>query len=269
MRIKPHHKVALIYLVLGSLWIFFSDTSVELLFQDKASITFAQHVKGWFFIGFTGILLFFLVRKDVTDIQHVNERLLESYEQTISGWVRVMDLRHKETKDHTQRVMRMTVALARQYGLTDEETLRRIGHGALLHDIGKIGIPDSILIKPGKLSEDEWAQMQLHPQIGHDILANIDYLSPCKDIPWCHHEKWDGSGYPRGLAGEDIPLAARLFAVVDVWDALIHPRIYKQAWPESEVLAHIQSQAGVHFDPVVVETFLRHYDAIKASADQR
>lgn len=267
MRIKPHHKVALVYLVLGSLWIFFSDTSVELMFQDREGITFAQHVKGWFFIGFTSVLLFFLVRKDVTEIQRANEQLLESYEQTIRGWVRVMDLRHKETKDHTQRVMRMTVALARQYGVDDEEALKRIGYGALLHDIGKIGIPDSILIKPDKLTEEEWAQMKRHPQIGHDILDNIAHLSPCKDIPWCHHEKWDGSGYPRGLAGEDIPLAARLFAVVDVWDALIHPRIYKQAWPEDEVLAHIRSQAGRHFDPRVVEAFLQHYPRIKAVSE--
>ena len=176
-----------------------------------------------------------------------------------------MDLRHRETKDHTERVTKMTVELAKISGITDEKELERIERGAILHDIGKIGIADDILIKPGKLDKQEWRQMKMHPQIAHDILSDIAFLKPSIDIPSAHHEKWDGSGYPQGLKGEAIPLAARFFAVIDVWDALIHPRIYKSAWPEEKVLAHIREQSGIHFDPNIVTLFLENYTQIKES----
>jgi HD-GYP domain-containing protein (c-di-GMP phosphodiesterase class II) len=138
--------------------------------------------------------------------------------------------------------------------------------GALLHDIGKIGIPDSILLKPGPLTDDEWEVMRRHPTYAHELLAPIAYLRPSLDIPYCHHEKWDGSGYPRGLAGETIPLAARIFAVVDVWDALSSDRPYRDAWPSEEVLQYLRDGAGAHFDPRIVDTFLRLEQALAVEA---
>ena len=136
------------------------------------------------------------------------------------------------------------------------EELAHIRRGALLHDIGKIGVPDSILLKPGPLTDAEWMVMRRHPVVAHDMLAPIAYLRPALDIPYCHHEKWDGTGYPRGLKGEEIPLAARIFAVVDVWDALCSERPYRAAWPTEKVLQHIRAESGKHFDPAAVEAFL-------------
>jgi HD-GYP domain-containing protein (c-di-GMP phosphodiesterase class II) len=147
------------------------------------------------------------------------------------------------------------VRLARAMGLGDEE-VEHLRRGALLHDIGKLGIPDQILLKPGPLTEEEWAIMRTHPTLAYQWLAPIDYLRPALDIPYCHHEKWDGSGYPRGLSGEQIPLAARIFAVVDVWDALSSDRPYRKRWPEEKVRAHLVEQAGSHFDAQVVEIFI-------------
>lgn len=266
MNLKPHYRIVLIYLALGTLWILFSDLAVDILFQHKEDIILAQNIKGWLFIVFTGLLLLFLMGKDAHAKEEAQTKLVESYEQTISGWIHVMDLRHRETKDHTQRVTRMTVALAKQSGITEEKELKLIERGAMLHDIGKIGIPDAILIKPGKLDAKEWLQMQTHPEIAHEILSNIDFLRQSIDIPYSHHEKWDGTGYPQGLKGEEIPIAARFFAVIDVWDALIHPRIYKSAWPEEQVLEYILEQSGRHFDPDVVNLFLDNYTQIKESS---
>jgi putative two-component system response regulator len=149
----------------------------------------------------------------------------------------------------------MTLQLARVLELPEGD-LVQVRHGALLHDIGKMGIPDSILLKAGPLSEDEWVIMRKHPVYAYELLAPIAYLRPSLDIPYCHHEKWDGSGYPRGLRGEQIPLAARLFAVVDVWDALRSDRPYRAGWPEERVREHIRSLAGTHIDPHVVDVFL-------------
>ena len=149
----------------------------------------------------------------------------------------------------------MTLNLARAFGLPEEQLLH-IRWGALLHDIGKMGVPDHILLKPEELTEEEWVQMRNHPQSAYDLLKPIAFLTPALDIPYCHHEKWDGTGYPRGLKGEDIPLVARLFAVVDMWDALRSDRPYRTAWPKEKVLEHIQSLSGTHFDPKAVESFL-------------
>ena len=265
MKIKPQHRIAIIYFAIGILWIFFSDFAVEILFEHKEDVTIAQNIKGWFFILVTGALLFFLIQKDVNKITKTNTQLAESYEQTIHGWVRVMDLRHQETTDHTARVTRMTLELAKIAGITSKEELKRIERAALLHDIGKIGIPDASLIKPGKLVDEEWDLIKMHPEIAHDILSNISFLKSSIDIPYAHHERWDGSGYPRGLKGADIPMAARLFAIIDVWDALIHPRVYKNAWPEEKVLKYIKEQAGKHFDPNIVKLYLENYLRIKES----
>jgi HD-GYP domain-containing protein (c-di-GMP phosphodiesterase class II) len=153
-------------------------------------------------------------------------------------------------------------------GLNEDE-LVHIRRGALLHDIGKLGIPDSILLKPGKLTEEEWAIMKTHPGLAYQWLAPIAYLKPALDIPYCHHEKWDGSGYPRGLQGEQIPLAARIFAVIDVWDALSSDRPYRQRWPAEQVYAHLQASSGTHFDPVVVQAFLQMQEILASHPCQQ
>jgi PAS domain S-box-containing protein len=196
------------------------------------------------------------LRQSEQSLQRANAELVLSYNDTLEGWSRAMDLRDKETEGHTQRVTEMTMQLARAMGVS-EEAIVHIRRGALLHDMGKMGIPDNILLKPDKLTEGEWAIMRRHPGYAYDLLSPIEYLRPAMDIPYYHHEKWDGTGYPAGLAGEQIPLAARLFAVVDIWDALRSDRPYRPAWPEEAVLAHIASLAGTHLDPKVVEAFLR------------
>ena len=182
--------------------------------------------------------------------------LARAYDATLEGLARTLELRDRETEGHSQRVKEMTLRLACAVGL-DEAELVQIRRGAILHDIGKIGIPDRILQKPGALTDKEWVTMRMHPQYAFDLLSTIEHLRPAIEIPYCHHEKWDGSGYPRGLQGEQIPLAARLFAVVDVWDALRSDRVYRKQWPENKVLSHIQAKAGTHFDPRVVELFLK------------
>jgi len=188
-------------------------------------------------------------------LQRSNTELSLAYNDTIEGWSRALDLRDRETEGHTKRVTEMTVRLARAAGISEEE-LTHVRRGALLHDIGKMGIPDEVLHKHGPLNDEEWVMMKKHPQYAYDMLRPIAYLIPALDIPYCHHEKWDGTGYPRGLKGERIPLAARLFAVVDVWDALRSDRPYRQGWPEDKVLEYIRLQAGKHFDPRAVELFL-------------
>jgi putative two-component system response regulator len=185
-----------------------------------------------------------------------HRELQETYDTTMEGWVHALDLRDKETEGHTRRVTDLTTRMARAAGI-DGEALIHIRRGALLHDIGKLGIPDAILLKPGKLTDEEWVIMRLHPVYAYEWLSPIIYLRPALDIPYCHHEKWDGSGYPRGLKGEEIPLAARMFAVIDVWDALRSDRPYRQGWPEDRVLAHLRELAGSHFDPACVELFMR------------
>jgi PAS domain S-box-containing protein len=190
------------------------------------------------------------------NLQRSNLELKLAYDATIEGWSRALDLRDKETEGHTQRVTNMTVQLARAMGLSDQEIVQ-IHRGALLHDIGKMGIPDNILLKPGPLTDEEWEIMRKHPTYAYEMLSPIAYLRPALDIPYCHHEKWDGTGYPRGLKGEQIPMAARIFAVVDVWDALSSDRPYRPALPKEEVLAYIREQSGKHFDPRVVEAFLQ------------
>ena len=184
------------------------------------------------------------------------EELQTAYEATLQGWVRALDLRDKETEGHTRRVTALTQELAREMGV-DEEELVHIKRGALLHDIGKMGIPDGILLKPGGLTQKERELMMQHPSLAYEMLSPIEFLKPATDIPYCHHEKWDGSGYPRNLRGEEIPFAARIFAVVDVWDALTSERPYREPMDTAEVRQHIREGAGSHFDPQVVDAFLK------------
>ncbi|MCX7919331.1 MAG: HD domain-containing protein [bacterium] len=189
------------------------------------------------------------------DLQKSNIELVVAYDATIEGWSKAMDLRDKETEGHTLRVTEITERLARKIGVPDSEIVH-IRRGALLHDIGKLGVPDAILHKPDKLNDEEWAIMKKHPVYAYEWLYPIVYLRPALDIPYCHHEKWNGTGYPRGLKGESIPLAARIFAIIDVWDALRSDRPYRPALPEEIVIAYLNEQAGIHFDPNIVPKFI-------------
>jgi PAS domain S-box-containing protein/putative nucleotidyltransferase with HDIG domain len=188
-------------------------------------------------------------------LQRSSLELSLAYDATIEGWSRALDLRDKETEGHSLRVTDMTVKLARTLGLNDEE-LVQVRWGSLLHDIGKMGVPDQILLKSSALTEDEWVAMKKHPTFAYEMLSPIRYLRLALDIPYCHHEKWDGSGYPRGLKGDQIPLTARIFAIVDVWDALTSDRPYRAAWTKEEAISHIRASAGTHFDTNVVNVFM-------------
>ncbi len=189
-------------------------------------------------------------------MEHTNLELLAAYEATIEGWARALELRDKETLGHSERVIDLTLRLASLIGIPREE-FAQLRRGVLLHDIGKMGVPDNILLKPGPLTDDEWVIMKQHPTFAYEMLSGIPYLREALDVPYCHHERWDGSGYPRGLAGEKIPLAARIFSIVDVWDALTSKRPYRPAWREQDTKAYIRDQGGKQFDPRVVEAFLK------------
>ena len=193
------------------------------------------------------------------DLQAKNRELEEAYQATLEGWVQALDMRDKETEGHTQRVTILTQRLAHSMSVSDEEMVH-ITRGALLHDIGKMAISDTILLKPGKLTEAERSLMQKHPEYAYEMLKRIEFLLPAIHIPYCHHEKWDGTGYPRGLKGEEIPFAARIFPVIDVYDALVSNRPYRSGIPVAEVKEMIRKDSGTHFDPRVVEAFLAMED---------
>ena len=189
------------------------------------------------------------------DLEKSNIDLAVAYETTLEGWARTLELRDRETEGHSQRVLDLTLRLSKKLGITEDE-IKHVRRGTLLHDIGKMGVPDSILFKEGPLTEDEWVVMRKHPQFAYDMLSTIPFLEKAIDIPYYHHEKWDGSGYPCGLHGEEIPLSARIFAIVDVWDALRSDRPYRKAWSDEEALKEIKRGNGTHFDPVVVHAFM-------------
>jgi HD-GYP domain-containing protein (c-di-GMP phosphodiesterase class II) len=189
------------------------------------------------------------LRKSNTDIRN-------AYETTLEGWSHALEIRDRETEGHTQRVTDIVNRIATLMGF-NEEQLIHIHRGALLHDIGKLGIADELLHKPGPLTEQEMKIMRTHPQIAYNLLYPIEYLRSALPIPHYHHEKWDGTGYPNGLKGNDIPLEARIFAIIDVYDALSHDRPYRKAWEKEKVLEYIKSESGKHFDPAVVEIFIK------------
>jgi len=233
-----------------------------------------QTYKGLAFIGFSALMLYSLLNRELhrreTDFEehlqekeHLleqvrakNEELIDAYDRTIFGWSRVLEMRNREVKDHSRRVTEMTLRLSRKLGVPEED-MEQIRRGALLHDIGKMAIPDSIIMKEGDLTEDERAIVRRHPLFGFEMVSEIEFLRPAMDILLCHHEKWNGTGYPFGLAGEQIPLYARIFAVVDVWDALCaDDRLYRNPDPPEVVAEYLNSQSGEHFDPKVVKAFL-------------
>jgi HD-GYP domain-containing protein (c-di-GMP phosphodiesterase class II) len=190
------------------------------------------------------------------DLQRSNIELSMAYDAAIESWSRALELSGRETQEHTQRLAHWTVQLAGALHV-DEKDFNDLRRGALLHDIGKLFIPESILNKPGPLDDMEWEITKRHPRQAYELLSPIKHLAAALDIPRCHHERWDGSGYPEGLRGEQIPLSARIFAVVDVHDALIFARPYRPAWTKEAARAYIQEQSGKLFDPIVVNTFLK------------
>ncbi len=215
---------------------------------DEDWVNFLETLAGQAAIAVDNVQLF-------NHLERSNSDLAMAYDSTLTGWATALELRDNETEGHTRRVALTTIQLAVRMGTVDED-IRFIRWGALLHDIGKMGIPDSILLKPGPLSDEEWVTMRTHPVLAYNMLSPIHYLNTSLDIPYCHHEKWDGSGYPRGLKGDQIPLSARIFAIVDVWDALTSDRPYRSAWTPKKTMKYIQEQAGTHFDPQVVKAFM-------------
>lgn len=229
------------------------------LYDEEQTITPVRNVSG-------SIIRFIAIKQDISErraqeraLLAAHDALAEAYDATIVGWSQALDLRDKETHGHSVRVTEITVRLARAMGVAEAE-IDHIRRGALLHDIGKMGLPDAILLKPGPLTEEEWEQMRMHPVYSYDLLHYIPFLKPALTIPISHHERWDGKGYPAGLKGEQIPLAARIFAVVDVWDALTNDRPYRMAWPHEKARDYIAQHAGIHFDPAIVAVFLEHID---------
>jgi PAS domain S-box-containing protein len=236
----------------------------EMINRRKDGMLFTEEMTITPICGSNGkIRQFVAIKQDISQRIQAEETLLKSsdelrlaYDSTLQGWSNALELREHETAGHSHRVVAMTLKISQAMGIKQEE-LVHIERGALLHDIGKMGIPDSILLKPGPLSDMEWSSMRQHPVFAQQLLSKIPYLEPALDIPHYHHEKWDGSGYPLGLKSEAIPLAARIFAIVDVWDALSYDRPYRKAWTKETVLQYLKEQSGIHFDPRVVETFLR------------
>jgi HD-GYP domain-containing protein (c-di-GMP phosphodiesterase class II) len=194
-----------------------------------------------------------------TSLERTNIELSRAYDTTLEGWGNALELRDKETQGHTRRVTELTLKLARQLGMREPE-LTHLRRGVLVHDIGKMGVPDRILHKKGTLTKKDWEQLRKHPQYAFDLLYPIAYLRPAIEVAYCHHERWDGTGYPRGLEGDEIPFSARIFSVVDVWDALLSDRVYRKAWPRQKVLDYLKEQSGRQFDPRVVEVFIRLMD---------
>lgn len=262
MRTSPPLRIAGVYMLVAAIWIWCSDRAVDALVSDADMRTMLQTLKGWAFVLATGVMLYWMIRRDVRRLEKGNRRLRQGREQALRVLVAAMDARHQETGHHSERVARMAAGLARLDGVRGS-ALNKLRLGALLHDIGKLALPDSILTKPGPLDEEEWVLMRKHPKIGYELLQQVDFLRASSDVPYSHHERWDGSGYPQGLCGEEIPLAARIFSVIDVWDALITERVYKPAWPEDRVLAYLREAAGGQLDPRLVKLFLDNYATLK------
>lgn len=249
-------RITFFYLVSGFLWILFSDQVLLLATRDVDRLSELQTYKGWFYVFITAGFLFLLVRHYFRIIEAGKEELKLSYDATLEGWVRALDLRDQETEGHTMRVTELAQTLARRIGLPEED-VEIIRVGAMLHDIGKMAIPDHILHKPSPLTPEEEEIMRRHPVYSCEFLSRTRHLHKYMDIPCHHHERWDGSGYPHGLKGEQIPLAARIFAVVDVYDALASDRPYRKGISQEEIISYIQSESGKYFDPMCADSFLK------------
>jgi HD-GYP domain-containing protein (c-di-GMP phosphodiesterase class II) len=236
--------------VIGVLEIFSREAS----FLDHEWLNFFEALAGQTTIALNNARLY-------SEVKEANIELENSYVSTLKGWIKALDLRDHETKDHTQRVTDLTLDLAIFLGISEKKDLENILKGAQLHDIGKIGVPDRILSKPGPLNQKEWKIIKQHPTFAKQMLEDIPYLRDAIDIPYSHHEKWDGTGYPQGLKGEQIPYFARIFSVADVWDALISDRPYRKAWSKKKALKYIREQSGKAFDSTVVKAFVKIVEA--------
>jgi HD-GYP domain-containing protein (c-di-GMP phosphodiesterase class II) len=249
-------RVALVYVAFAVTWILLSDRAATVISNGDPDLERdLQSVKGLAFVLASGVVIYAVTRMYFRRAEVANDRLSASYDETLAGWAAALDVRDRSTARHTERVTDLTEALAERLGFAGED-LVRIRRGSTLHDIGKMGVSDAILHKPGPLTPEEWVEMRRHPQLAVDMLSGIDYLRGSLAIPWCHHERWDGTGYPRGLAGEDIPVEARMFAVVDVYDAVTSERPYRRPMPRAEALALLREGSGTHFEPRVVEEFV-------------
>jgi len=271
----PIIRIVAIYVILAVLWILSTDSLAQYL---EITYGLPEHIETYKALGFitvSGVVIFMLLynelRRHEKEFQkHLEEKeqlleqlraknmeMMDAYDRTIFGWSRVLEMRNREVKDHSRRVTEMALRLSRYLGIQEDE-IEHIRRGALLHDIGKMAIPDEIILKDGDLSEEERAIIRRHPLFGFEMVSEIEFLRPAVDIMLCHHEKWDGTGYPFGLAGDQIPLYARIFAVVDVWDALCaEDRTYRKADPPEVAADYLLSQSGEHFDPSIVEAFLK------------
>jgi putative nucleotidyltransferase with HDIG domain len=248
------------YLVVSVAWILTSDELARRLAFDSGDVErYLQSVKGLGFVALTAVGLFAVSRRYLRRVEDSTARLRAAYDETLAGWAAALDIRDRSTAQHTERVTTRTVELARRFGY-EGARLDDVRRGATLHDIGKMGVPDEVLGKQGPLTDEEWVLMRKHPELAVQMLQGIDYLRDALAIPRCHHEKWDGSGYPAGLVREQIPLEARLFAVVDVYDAITSVRPYRQPMPPEEARATIEAGTGTHFDPAVVDAFLALID---------
>jgi putative nucleotidyltransferase with HDIG domain len=254
-RRSPALTVALVYLTFSAAWILLSDAAVAALVPNATTAAELQSVKGLGFVAASSVVVFAVSHRYLDRAGAAATELRRAYDDTLTGWAAALDLRDRSTAQHTMRVTELTCRLASRFGF-DGEALEDVRRGATLHDIGKMGVPDEILHKPSTLTSAEWEQMRRHPELAVEMLHRIDYLRGALPIPWCHHEKWDGTGYPRGLAGHAIPLEARLFAVVDVYDAVTSERPYRDPMPVPEALDLVRRGAGTHFDPAVVPVFL-------------
>jgi response regulator RpfG family c-di-GMP phosphodiesterase len=270
----PIWRTVGIYLIFSSLWIIFSDYLLYFVTDELDVFLRLQNFKGLFFVIASGALLFGLLWHEIQkrenewfrhqqeqeillqQVQQANQELLAARDATIEGWARTLAFADIETSHHSGRAINLTLKVAEQMNISQDQA-QFIHWGVLLHDIGKLGIPEAIMHKPGPLTPQEREIINQHPVMGYELLKTVTYLAPILDIPHYHHERWDGSGYPEGLQGETIPLMARIFAVVDVWDAMISDRPYRKALPESEAMSYITAQSGRHFDPAVVEAFLQ------------
>ena len=253
-------RLAAGYFAVSVAWILTSDELAHRLAFGNGEVERSlQSLKGLGFVALTSIGLFVVALRYLRRVADSTARLSSAYDETLAGWASALDIRDRSTAQHTERVTTRTVELARRFGF-EGRALDDVRRGATLHDIGKMGVPDDVLGKKGPLTDEEWVLMRQHPALAVQMLQGIDYLRDALTIPRCHHERWDGTGYPDGLAREQIPLEARLFAVVDVYDAITSVRPYRRPMPSHEARATIEAGSGSHFDPAVVEAFLALVD---------
>jgi putative nucleotidyltransferase with HDIG domain len=243
------------YLLFACAWVAVTDSVVSSFAPDQVTEDRLELVKGLAFVVASAVFVYVMARRYLGRAEATTARLAQAYDETLAGWAAALDIRDHSTGAHTARVTALTVELGRRLGLSPED-IEQLRRGAILHDIGKMGLPDRVLTKPGPLDEDEWMLMRQHPDLAVEMLKSISFLAPAVVVPAAHHERWDGTGYPRGLAGEDIPVFARIFAVVDVYDALTSERPYRQPLNRDDALAYIESGSGTHFEPQVALEFV-------------